>query len=130
MSNYPTDSTPINLPRLEKEIDTLIYWFDSLDADKKKNYSAKMDEIKQSIEEIRKNGTSVVQDYVTRLQDKVNYTAAAVSALSKIVIPLIAELKNVRGDQVSGGRRRIKKRTRRHKKKRGKKTRGKKTRKL
>ena len=97
MSNYSTNSTPIDLPRLEKEIATLIYWFDSLDADNKKKYSAQMDEIKQSIEEIRKNGTSVVQDHVTRLQDKVNYTAAAVSALSKIVIPLIVEFKNLRG---------------------------------
>ena len=71
-----------------------------------------------------------MQDHVSRLQEKVNYTTAAVSALSKIVIPLIAEFKNLRGDQASGGRRRIKMRTRRHKKKRGKKTRGKKMRKL
>lgn len=40
MSTYQTDSTPIDLPRLEKEITTLIYWFNTLDAATRDKYSA------------------------------------------------------------------------------------------
>ena len=129
MSTYQTDSTPIDLPRLEKEIGALIYWFDSLDADKQKKYSAQMDYINQSIEKIL-NNHPISQDHAKWTQNKANETTVAVSALYNEVIPLLAEFKGLGDDQASGGRRRIKKRTRRHKKKRGKKTRGKKMRKL
>ena len=88
-----------------------------------------MDYINQSIEKIL-NNHPISQDHAKWTQNKANETTVAVSALYNEVIPLLAEFKGLGDDQASGGRRRIKKRTRRHKKKRGKKTRGKKMRKL
>lgn len=88
-----------------------------------------MDDINQSIKKIL-NNNPISQDHAKWTQKMADQTTVAVSALYDKVTPLLAEFKGLGDAQASGGRRRIKKRTRRHKKKRGKKTRGKKTRKL
>lgn len=105
----------------------MIYWFGTLDAATRDKYSAQIDEINQSIERIRKIPPTS-QDHATQMQKQADKTTADVSALSNKVIPLLDTFKQLRKAQASGGGRRIKKRTRRHKKKRGKKTRGKRTR--
>jgi hypothetical protein len=96
MSNNPTDSNPIDLSRLNREIGNLRSWFGHLNADKQDKYSPQMDYINQSIEKIL-NNHPITQDHAKWTQNKANETTVAVSALYNKVIPLLAEFKGLGG---------------------------------